>query len=157
MEQKAFQDYYSEEFSHCYGCGRLNEHGHQIKSYWDGEESVAVFTPEPYHIAIPGFVYGGLIASLVDCHGTGTAAAATYKAQDRAMDTEPALRFVTGSIHVDYLAPTPLGVPLELRGTVSEMGPKKVVVDIRVSAEGTLCAKGRVIAVKMPDTMMAKK
>jgi len=157
MEQKAFQDYYSEEFSHCYGCGRLNEHGHQIKSYWDGEESVAVFTPEPYHIAIPGFVYGGLIASLVDCHGTGTAAAATYKAQGRAMDTEPALRFVTGSIHVDYLAPTPLGVPLELRGTVSEMGPKKVVVDIRVSAEGNLCAKGRVIAVKMPDTMMAKK
>jgi len=157
MEQKAFQDYYSEEFSHCYGCGRLNEHGHQIKSYWDGEESVAVFTPEPYHIAIPGFVYGGLIASLVDCHGTGTAAAATYKAQGRAMDTEPALRFVTGSIHVDYLAPTPLGVPLELRSTVSEMGPKKVVVDIRVSAEGNLCAKGRVIAVKMPDTMMAKK
>jgi acyl-coenzyme A thioesterase PaaI-like protein len=157
MEQKAFQDYYSEEFSHCYGCGRLNEHGHQIKSYWDGEESVAVFTPEPYHIAIPGFVYGGLIASLVDCHGTGTAAAATYKAQGRAMDSEPALRFVTGSIHVDYLAPTPLGVPLELRGTVSETGPKKVVVDIRVSAEGKLCAKGRVIAVKMPDTMMAKK
>lgn len=157
MEQKAFQDYYSEEFSHCYGCGRLNEHGHQIKSYWDGEESMAVFTPEPYHIAIPGFVYGGLIASLVDCHGTGTAAAATYKAQGRAMDTKPALRFVTGSIHVDYLAPTPLGVPLELRGTVSEMGPKKVVVDIRVSAEGNLCAKGRVIAVKMPDTMMAKK
>ena len=157
MEQTAFQDYYSEEFSHCYGCGRLNEHGHQIKSYWDGEESVAVFTPEPYHIAIPGFVYGGLIASLVDCHGTGTAAAATYKAQGRAMDTKPALRFVTGSIHVDFLAPTPLGVPLELRGKVSEMGPKKVVVDIRVSAEGSLCAKGRVIAVKMPDTMMAKK
>jgi acyl-coenzyme A thioesterase PaaI-like protein len=157
MEQKAFQDYYSEEFSHCYGCGRLNKHGHQIKSFWDGDETVAVFTPEPYHIAIPGFVYGGLIASLVDCHGTGTAAAATYKAQGRAMDTEPALRFVTGSIHVDFLAPTPLGVPLELRGTVSEMGPKKVVVDIRVSAEGNLCAKGRVIAVKMPDTMMAKK
>lgn len=157
MEQKAFQDYYSKDFSHCYGCGRLNEHGHQIKSYWDGEESVTVFNPESYHIAIPGFVYGGLIASLVDCHGTGTAAAATYKAQGRAMDTKPALRFVTGSIHVDFLAPTPLGVPLELRGTVSEIGPKKVVVDIQVSAQSKLCAKGRVIAVKMPDTMMAKK
>ncbi len=73
------------------------------------------------------------------------------------MDTEPALRFVTGSLHVDYLAPTPLGVPLELRGRVAEIGTKKVVVDIRISAEGNLCAKGRVIAVKMPDTMMAKK
>jgi acyl-CoA thioesterase FadM len=58
---------------------------------------------------------------------------------------------------VDYLAPTPLGVPLELRGSVAEIGSKKVEVDIRVSAEGKLCAKGRVVAVKMPDTMMAKK
>jgi acyl-coenzyme A thioesterase PaaI-like protein len=157
MEQKAFQDYYSEEFSHCYGCGRLNEHGHQIKSFWDGDESVAVFEPRPYHIAIPGFVYGGLIASLVDCHGTGTAAAAIYREQGRAMDTDPPLRFVTGSLHVDFLAPTPLGVPLELRGSVSEITPKKVVVDIRVLAQGRCCAKGRVIAVKMPDTMMTKK
>jgi len=157
MEQKAFQDYYPEEFSHCYGCGRHNDHGHQIKSFWDGEESVAVFEPKPYHIAIPGFVYGGLIASLVDCHGTGTASAAMYRKEGRAMDTEPALRFVTGSLHVDFLAPTPLGVPLELRGRVAETGSKKVVVDIRVSAKGTLCAKGRVVAVKMPDTMMTKK
>ncbi|MEX1300673.1 MAG: PaaI family thioesterase [Desulfotignum sp.] len=156
MQQKAFQDYYPEEFSHCYGCGRNNENGHQIKSYWDGEETVAFFEPKPYHIAIPGFVYGGLIASLVDCHGTGTAAAATYREQGRDMNTEPALRFVTGSLHVDFLAPTPLGVPLELRGRVAEIGAKKVVVDIRVLAEGNCCAKGRVIAVKMPDTMMQK-
>jgi uncharacterized protein (TIGR00369 family) len=157
MTQKAFQDYYSEAFSHCYGCGRLNDHGLQIKSYWDGEEGVAVYQPEPYHIAIPGFVYGGLIASLIDCHGTGTAAAATYKAQGRAMDTEPALRFVTASLKVDFLAPTPLGLPLELRARVAEIGAKKVVVDIQVFADGKICAKGRVIAVKMPDTMLAGK
>ncbi len=75
---KAFQDYYPEELSHCYGCGRRNEHGHQLKSYWDGDESVASFTPHAYHIAIPGYVYGGLIASLIDCHCTGTAAAAYF-------------------------------------------------------------------------------
>jgi hypothetical protein len=40
MDQKAFQDYYPDDLSHCYGCGRLNEHGLQIKSYWDGEESL---------------------------------------------------------------------------------------------------------------------
>ncbi|MDH3816376.1 MAG: PaaI family thioesterase, partial [Acidobacteriota bacterium] len=66
MIHDAFQDNYPDELAHCYGCGRLNEHGHQIKSHWDGEETVAVFIPEPYHIAIPGYVYGGLIASLVD-------------------------------------------------------------------------------------------
>ena len=72
----AFQDYYPEDVAHCFGCGRLNEHGHHIKSYWDGDETVARFVPRPYHTAIPGYVYGGLIASLIDCHGTGTAAAA---------------------------------------------------------------------------------
>ena len=43
MEFKAFQDYYPDELSHCYSCGRLNSKGLQIKSYWDGEESVAIY------------------------------------------------------------------------------------------------------------------
>ncbi|CAG0945583.1 partial acyl-coenzyme A thioesterase 13, partial [Anaerolineae bacterium] len=128
MTQKAFQDYYPDQTAHCYGCGRLNEHGHQIKSYWDGDESVCVFEPRPYHTAIPGYVYGGLIASLIDCHSTGTAAAAMYRAENRAMDTEPAFRFVTGSLHVDYVRPTPLGVPLQVRATVKEIKGRKVVV-----------------------------
>ena len=80
MSQKAFQDYYPDDLSHCYGCGRLNEHRHQIKSFWDGEETVCTFHPRPYHTAIPGFVYAGLIASLIDCHGTGTASAEAYRA-----------------------------------------------------------------------------
>ena len=76
MTETAFQDHYTDDFSHCYGCGRLNEHGHQIKTWIEGDETVARFTPRPYHTAIPGYVYGGLVASLIDCHGTGTAAAA---------------------------------------------------------------------------------
>ncbi len=150
---KAFQDYYPEELSHCYGCGRLNEHGHQLKSYWDGDESVASFTPQPYHIAIPGYVYGGLLASLIDCHGTGTAAAAAYRAAGRAMDTLPALRFVTAALQVEYLRPTPLGVPLEIRGAVEEVKERKVVVNATVTANGEVCARGRVVAVRMPECM----
>ena len=127
-----------------------------LKSHWDGETTVAHFTPAPHHMAIPGFVYGGLIASLVDCHGTGTAAAAAYRAAGREMGSAPALRFVTGSLKVDYLAPTPLGVELELRGTVVEIKEKKVIVDITVTAHGKLCAKGQVIAVRMPESMAPK-
>jgi acyl-coenzyme A thioesterase PaaI-like protein len=156
MNDKAFQDYYPDELSHCYGCGRLNEHGHQIKSRWDGDETVAVFQPSDHHIAVPGYVYGGLIASLIDCHGTGTASAAAYKAEGRPMGSEPALRFVTASLHVDYLRPTPLGVPLEIRGRVEELKEKKVVVVATVSAHGEICAKGRIVAVKMPETMTVK-
>ena len=65
MNIKPIQDYYPNELSYCYGCGRLNEFGHQIKSYWDGDETISKFNPKPYHIAIPGYVYGGLIASLI--------------------------------------------------------------------------------------------
>ncbi len=153
---KAFQDYYPDEWSYCYGCGRLNEQGLQIKSYWDGEETVAIFQPRPYHIAIPGYVYGGLIASLIDCHGTGTAAAAAYRQAGREMGTEPPFRFVTASLHVDYLRPTPLGVPLEVRGRVKEIKGRKVVVEATVSAEGQLCARGEVVAVQVPESMKAR-
>ena len=157
MEQKAFQDLYPNELSYCYGCGRLNEHGLQIRSYWDGDETVATFLPRPYHIAIPGYVYGGLIASLMDCHATGTAAAAAYRAADREMGSEPALRFVTASLRVDYVRPTPLGVPLEVRGRVTEIKGRKVVVSATVSVEGQVCAKGEIVAVQMPEQMSPAK
>ena len=152
MTEKAFQDYYTDDTAHCYGCGRLNEFGLQIKSYWDGEESVCHFDPRPYHTAIPGYVYGGLIASLIDCHGTGTAAAAMYRAENRTMDTQPPVRFVTGSLHVDYLRPTPMGATLEVRGVVKEIKGRKVVVDETVSANGEIVARGQVVAVQMPES-----
>lgn len=156
MESKAVQDLYPDDLAHCYGCGRLNQHGLHVRSFWDGDETVATLTPRPYHTAIPGYVYGGLIASLVDCHGTGSAALAAYRAAGREPGTAPPLRFVTASLQVDYLRPTPLGVPLEARGRIQEVKPKKVVVDVTVLAEGNLCARGKVVAVLMPESMLLR-
>ena len=153
MSEAAFQDFYPEALAHCYGCGRLNEQGLHIRSYWDGEESVCVYEPRPHHIAIPGYVYGGLLASLIDCHGTGTAAAAAYRAAGRAMDSEPPLRFLTASLHVDYLKPTPLGVPLEVRGRVKEVKGRKVVVEALLRAGETVCVRGEVVAVQVPEQL----
>ncbi|NTU79478.1 MAG: PaaI family thioesterase [Chloroflexales bacterium] len=153
MSDHAFQDYYPDELSHCYGCGRLNDQGLQLKSFWDGEESVATFTPRPAHTAVPGYVYGGLLASLIDCHGTGTAAAAGYRAAGRAMGSEPALRYVTASLKVDYLRPTPLGGPLEVRGQVKEVKGRKVVVEAWIVAAGEVCVRGEVVAVQLPEAM----
>ena len=156
MNNKSFQDHYPDELSYCYGCGRRNEHGLQLKSYRDAEETVATFHPRPYHIAIPGYVYGGLIASIIDCHGTGTAAAAAYRKEGREMGTDPPLRFVTASLQVEYLRPTPLGVPLEVRGRVKEVKGRKVVVSATVSVEGEVSARGQVVAVQMPEHIMPK-
>jgi acyl-coenzyme A thioesterase PaaI-like protein len=151
MAEKAFQDFYPDDLSRCYGCGRLNPEGLQIKSLWDGEESLCRFRPRPYHTAMPGYVYGGLLASLIDCHATGTAAAAKYRAEGRAMDSAPPLRFVTASLRVDYLAPTPIDAEIELRGRVQEIKGRKVTVAVALSARGVLCAKGEVVAVQMPE------
>ena len=154
MTVKAFQDYYPDHLSHCYGCGRLNEDGLQIKTFWDGEETITVFQTKPYHIAIPGYVYGGLIASLIDCHCTSTAAAAAYRAVGRPMDSEPGLHFLTAALHVDYLRPTPLGVPVHIRGRVKEIKGRKVVVAATLSTNGEICARGEVVAVQVPDRLL---
>jgi len=152
--QPAFQDLYCEDCAHCYGCGRLNPDGLQIKTFWEGEESVTRYTPRPYHIAIPGFVYGGLLASLLDCHSTGTAAAAAARVQGRSIDSEPPLRYVTASLKVDYLKPTPMGVPLEIRGRAKELKGRKVVVESTLFANGVATVKSEVVAVQMPDTFL---
>jgi len=151
VNEKAFQDYYPDDFARCYGCGRLNEHGLHVKSYWDGDESVCTFRPKPYHTAIPGYVYGGLIASLIDCHCTGTASAAAYRAEGREMGSDPPRRFVTASLHVDYLRPTPIDAVLEVRARVKEIKGRKIVVTATLSAAGEICARGELVAVQVPE------
>lgn len=150
---KAFQDEYPDSLSHCYGCGRLNEYGHQIKSYWDftGKISICHFQPKPYHTAVPGFVYGGLIASLVDCHATGTASAVA-KRQRAAGEKTP--RFLTASLNVEYMKPTPLGPQLELRGRAEEIKGRKLTIEVEVWAEGTMTARGRVVCVQAPEALL---
>ena len=59
MAEKAFQEYYPDVLAHCYGCGRLNEHGHQIKSYWAGEESVCHFAPGRITLQFPAMCTAG--------------------------------------------------------------------------------------------------
>jgi acyl-coenzyme A thioesterase PaaI-like protein len=154
VNEKAFQDYYPDDFARCYGCGRLNEHGLHVKSYWDGDESVCTFRPKPYHTAIPGYVYGGLIASLIDCHCTGTASAAAYRAEGREMGSDPPRRFVTASLHVDYLRPTPIDAVLEVRARVKEIKGRKIVVTATLSAAGEICARGELVAVQVPEHLV---
>jgi len=149
MPDKAFQDYYAENMSHCYGCGRLNEDGLHVRSFWEGDQTVCTFQPRPYHKALPGFVYGGLIASVIDCHSTGSAAAAAFRREGRPMDSDPPVRFVTASLHIDYLRPTPIAGPLHLRSRFKEVGERKVIVLTDLLVDGQVCARGEVLAVRL--------
>lgn len=149
------QAYYPEAFAHCYGCGRLNLEGHGFKTYWDPtkRESRTEFTPMPYHTAIPGFVYGGLLASLVDCHSTATGSVALKELEATPLDQGPYPRCVTASLEVQFLKPTPLGPTLVAVGRVRERTERKVVVETEVYADGILTVRGKAVVVRIPESM----
>jgi acyl-coenzyme A thioesterase PaaI-like protein len=151
--KQAIQDLYADDLSHCFGCGRNNPQGHQLKSFVENDEVVAHFTPGPHYISIPGFVYGGLLASVADCHAMATAAADAEQAAGGSIGDGPAPRFVTAALKVEYLKPTPLGIELELRGHVTERSAKKAVVAVTISAAGTITVRAEVVAVRLPKSM----
>ena len=70
------------------------------------------------------------------------------------MDSEPAFRFLTGSLHVDYLKPTPMGVTLEVRGKVKEAKGRKSVIEERILANGVTTVRGEVVAVQVPEQLV---
>lgn len=134
MDQRAFQDDLAATgFEHCWGCGVANEHGLHLRSFWDGDEAVCHWQPQPYHIAAPGAVSGGILATLIDCHCAATAVAAAYRAEGRAIGTGEPIRYVTASLEVTYLRPTPLG-PLMLRARPGEVSGRKMTVRCSVYA-----------------------
>ncbi len=147
----AFQDLYPDHWSHCYGCGRLNEKGLHIRSFWAGDETVAIVRPRPEHTALPGFVYGGLIASAIDCHSTGSAAAAAHRATGGKLGEGHLPRFVTGRLEVDFLEPTRIDAEMHLRSTIVEVKERKVIVATELASAGRLAARSHAVLIRVPN------
>jgi len=101
---------------------------------------------------VPGHVFGGMVASLLDCHGTASAAAFAYREAGREMgDDGEFMRFVTASLKVEFLRPTPIGVELEIRGRLRSIEGRKVQVSLSLSAEGRACATAEMLAVQFRE------
>jgi acyl-coenzyme A thioesterase PaaI-like protein len=142
--------------NHCWGCGPLNPEGLRIRSYVEGEETVCRFQPSPAHMAGPTHVVnGGILATVVDCHCVCTAIADAYRAAGAELGTEPLRWCVTASLRIDYLAPTPIAGPVELRARVREAKGRKRVVECSVRSGGTECARAEVVAVEVPAAWRA--
>ena len=151
MSEVAIQDLYPENLAHCYGCGKNNPYGYQLKTYFKGDYTTAHYDPKPQFTAIPGSVYGGLVASLLDCHGTGSAAAFACQAEGLPLVAPLPVRCVTGSLKVDFKAPTPMGKTLELIGKLRSIEGRKIWVDMTLSADGVVCATGEILAIRLKD------
>lgn len=122
-----------------------------MKSYWeDDNEVVATWEPKEHHLAFPGILNGGIIATLIDCHGTGTANAAAHKATS---DLEQHFMHVTGGISVKYLRPTPIDKPIQLRARVTEMSESRIKVSCDLYSGDVNCATGEVVTVRVDQQL----
>jgi hypothetical protein len=136
----------------CYGCGPSNPDGLQIKSYLseDGRFLLADFQPQAkYNAGFPNVMYGGLVASLIDCHSIWTAITFSYLAEDRPLGSDPAISFVTGQLQVKYLKPTPLDQPILLKAWVEGKVGRKTRILSQLGPQGQVTAEGEVLAVRI--------
>jgi acyl-coenzyme A thioesterase PaaI-like protein len=111
----------------CFGCGHANPDGFHLRSYREGELTVATFTPRPEHDNGFGFLNGGIIATVLDCH---TAAVVMWESDRRGWvaDEGAPVPFITAGFDVKFLRPTPLGPPVSLRAEPVEISEKAIVV-----------------------------
>ncbi|MEC7168448.1 MAG: PaaI family thioesterase [Candidatus Thermoplasmatota archaeon] len=130
----------------CFGCGPANERGLQINSFRIEGGLGLKFTPSDEHQAFPGMVNGGIIGTLLDCHGNWTAAIALM--DEHGLEEPPCT--VTASYSVSLRRPTPLGAELHIEAFPEEIGEDRVHVRMELVANGKVCAsgKGLFVAVK---------
>lgn len=137
---------------HCFGCGTLNAHGLHIKSRWVGDELVCIWQPMPEHIGFPGYVYGGTIASVVDCHAIWASLSAHCREAGHDLSSgPPPFGVVTASLRVNYLRPASVAQPLELRARIVEFGERKSVVACSVRQGSVERATAEVITVRVKE------
>ena len=150
----AIQDRMHDNF--CFGCGADNPDGLQLKSEWDPDHpdvAVATWMPRPIHAAGPRHVLnGGIIATVLDCHGICTAVADAYRREGREVGSEPELGYATASMHVEYLRPAPIDEPVHLTGRVVEVDDRLSVVECVLVSAGTPRATATVRALRVPDS-----
>ena len=148
MSNQSFQDLGS--VIYCHGCGRDNPRGLQIKSYWDNDEAVATWKPQPYHCGgTKEVLYGGIIASLIDCHSLNLAIAYAYRAEERPIGSTPRIGYVTANLNISYLKPTPIDELLQLRARITKIDGRKAWVNCTLSAGGQVCATGDVLGIRV--------
>lgn len=139
--------------NHCYGCGPENPDGMQIKSYWDGNESTCTYMPRPEQCAGPThLLYGGTIASLIDCHSICTAMAHQYELDGHAVGEGEPLWCVTGTLSIRYLKAIPIDKPVVLKARIAESAGRKTTIQCNMYSDDELVAEGEVIAIRVPES-----
>ena len=153
----AIQDRYGERFQHCWGCGPKNDLGLHLKTYpsLDGECCISrIKLEKAYTGGVPSNVFGGMIATIFDCHGT--ASAAWFAHHQKGLElTETTLigRFITARLEIDYLSPSPIDDENVVISTLEELGERKAIISMEMSVADKVRAKAKMVAVAVKDHM----
>lgn len=132
----AIQDRYAPQTT-CFGCGPANREGLRIKTVIENGVGVCEFHPEPHHQAFEGFVNGGIIGVVFDCHCNWTAA---WFLMDRAgADVPPST--VTAKLEVRYVAPTRWDRPVVFRARVTDASDRRATVEGTAEVDGEVTAE----------------
>ena len=153
----AIQDRYGERFQHCWGCGPKNDLGLHLKTYpsLDGECCISrIKLEKAYTGGVPSNVFGGMIATIFDCHGT--ASAAWFAHHQKGLElTETTLigRFITARLEIDYLSPSPIDDEIVVISTLEELGERKAIISMEMTVATKVRAKAKMVAVAVKDHM----
>jgi acyl-coenzyme A thioesterase PaaI-like protein len=129
MDSQPFQDRVDWQ---CYGCGRLNDHGLQIKSNWDGDDVVCRWQAAPFHVGLLGRVQGGVIATAIICHAVWTATATACRNDGTEIREPMGFAYSTTSLQLEFLAPVPVDALMTFRARVTAIDEETATVSSSV-------------------------
>ncbi|EJP23490.1 thioesterase family protein [Streptococcus oralis SK304] len=153
----AIQDRYGERFQHCWGCGPKNDLGLHLKTYpsIDGKSCISRIKLEnAYTGGVPSNVFGGMIATVFDCHGTASAAWFAHHQKGLELTESTVIgRFITARLEIDYLSPSPIEDEIVVTSTLEELGERKAIIAMEMTVATKVRAKAKMVAVAVKDHM----
>ncbi len=122
----------------CFGCGEANSHGLRLEFFLaeDGTVVCPVTIPDSFE-GHPGFLHGGIIATLLD---------ETMSKAVRARG----LNAMTRHLEVDYLRPVPSQLPIRMEGHIVRSEGRKHWVEAHIlNSEGKTLAQSKGLFVEV--------
>jgi uncharacterized protein (TIGR00369 family) len=128
----------------CFGCGQANASGLHLEFLLAEDGSVVSLpTVADTFEGPPGFLHGGVIATLLD------------EAMSKAVRAR-GLSAMTRQMEVEYLRPVPSATPIRIEGHVVRSEGRKHWAEARIlNAKGTALATGKGLFVEVRASRMA--
>ncbi len=135
-----------EQAGHCFACGPANPQGMHLEFRIDAEGHTATADIKLGRIyeGPPGYIHGGIIATLMD------------EAMSK-LNKPLGVLAMTRNMEIDYLRPSPLHVPLILLGRHVRRDGRKLFHEAELKLrDGTVLAQGKGVFIALSQELVAR-